>query len=183
MDSCLFTTFKIKGSKMTEPFLAEIRIFSFNFPPRGWAACNGQILPINQNQALFSLLGTTYGGDGRVNFALPDLRGRTPIHEGNSHTLGERSGAISHTLSINELPQHNHTLQANNNSANTNQFSQTTLPARSTRNTYNNSPTGLVNFNTNSGLPVGGSQAHNNMQPYLTLNFGIALQGIFPSQN
>ena len=93
---------------MAEPFLSEIRIFSFNFAPRGWALCNGQLLPINQNQALFSLLGTTFGGDGRVNFALPDLRGRTPIHVGNGHTLGERGGEQAHTLSISELPEHTH---------------------------------------------------------------------------
>src|SRR5512135_3389260 len=95
---------------MAEPFLSEIRIMSFGFPPKGWALCNGQLLPINQNQGLFSLLGTTYGGDGRVTFALPDLRGRTPIHMGSGHTLGERAGEQAHTLSISELPQHTHTL-------------------------------------------------------------------------
>ena len=97
---------------MAEPFLSEIRIMSFGFAPRGWALCNGQILPINQNQALFSLLGTTYGGDGRINFALPDLQGRTPIYTGNGHTLGERAGEIAHTLSVSELPTHPHTLSA-----------------------------------------------------------------------
>ncbi len=104
---------------MAEPFLSEIRIMSFVFAPRGWALCNGQLLPINQNQALFSLLGTTFGGDGRVNFALPDLRGRTPIHVGSSHTLGERGGEQAHTLTIAELPQHTHVANASNQDANT----------------------------------------------------------------
>src|SRR5207248_6369700 len=97
---------------MAEPFLSEIRIMSFGFPPKGWAQCNGQLLPINQNQALFSLLGTTYGGDGRVNFALPDLRGRVPLHMGQTHTLGERAGETAHTLSLSELPAHVHTASA-----------------------------------------------------------------------
>src|SRR3954449_12016319 len=100
---------------MAEPFLSEIRLMSFGFPPKGWALCNGQLLPINQNQALFSLLGTTYGGDGRVNFGLPDLRGRVPIHVGNQHTLGERGGEQAHTLAIGELPTHVHTANATNN--------------------------------------------------------------------
>src|SRR6266446_1356161 len=105
---------------MAEPFLSEIRIMSFSFPPKGWALCDGQLLPINQNQALFSLLGTTFGGDGRVNFALPDLRGRTPIHVGSGHTLGERGGEQAHTLSIAELPTHTHVLQGTSaNSVNT----------------------------------------------------------------
>src|SRR5881296_1373616 len=105
---------------MAEPFLSEIRIFSFNFAPKGWALCNGQLLPINQNQALFSLLGTTYGGDGRVNFGLPDLRSRVPIHMGSGHTLGERGGEQAHTLSIAELPTHTHVANASNNPGSTN---------------------------------------------------------------
>ena len=112
---------------MAEPFLSEIRLFSFEFAPKGWALCNGQLLPINQNQALFSLLGTTYGGDGRVNFALPDLRGRTPIHMGSGHTLGERGGEQAHTLSIAELPVHTHVLQATNNPATTDAASNNLL--------------------------------------------------------
>src|SRR5437763_9597066 len=103
---------------MAEPFLSEIRIFSFGFPPKGWALCDGQLLPINQNQALFSLLGTTYGGDGRVNFGLPDLQSRTPIHMGSSHTLGERGGEQAHTLSISEIPTHVHTAQATSSTGN-----------------------------------------------------------------
>src|SRR5213082_924975 len=105
---------------MSEPFLSEIRIFSFGFAPKGWALCNGQLLPINQNQALFSLLGTTYGGDGRLNFGLPDLQGRVPIHVGNGHTLGERGGEQGHTLSISEVPQHTHLINAASGPATTN---------------------------------------------------------------
>ena len=170
---------------MTEPFLSEIRIMSFNFAPRGWTLCNGQLLPINQNQALFSLLGTTYGGDGRVNFALPDLRSRVPIHMGVGNgvefTLGERGGEEYHTLNQSEMPQHIHFVQASS------------LPATTSN------PT--VNYWANSGKAVysgaspnaamapqaigntGGIQAHTNMSPFLVLNFCIALQGIFPSQN
>ena len=105
---------------MAEPFLSETRIMTFSFAPKGWAMCNGQLLPINQNQALFALLGTTFGGDGRVNFALPDLRGRTPIHVGNGHTLGERAGEQAHTLSIQELPQHTHVLKSTSQAVTTN---------------------------------------------------------------
>src|SRR5216684_3491068 len=111
---------------MAEPFLAEIRIMSFGFAPKGWALCNGQLLPINQNQALFSLLGTTYGGDGRVNFGLPDLQARVPIHMGNGHTLGERGGEQAHTLSISEIPTHTHSLNAADNPADTNVATATT---------------------------------------------------------
>jgi len=164
---------------MAEPFLSEIRIFSFEFAPKGWALCNGQLLPINQNQGLFSLLGTTYGGDGRVNFALPDLRGRTPIHMGSGHTLGERAGEQAHTLSINELPTHTHTMVGSGNNA------DQVIPANGALAAANNSYTAAANLT--SFVPgtlgnVGGSQAHLNMQPFLTLNLCIALQGIFPSQ-
>ena len=169
---------------MAEPYMGEIKLVSFNFPPKGWAFCNGQFLPINQNQALFSLLGTTYGGDGRVNFALPDLRGRTPIHEGSGHTLGERAGEQAHTLSIAELPTHTHVLNGTNNASNTSLVTTPVLFANSvpsemfTGNTANMvamAPTAITN--------VGGSQAHLNMQPFLTLSFCIALQGLFPSTN
>ena len=165
---------------MAEPFLSEIRIMSFVFAPKGWALCNGQLLPINQNQALFSLLGTTYGGDGRVNFALPDLRGRTPIHAGGGHTLGERGGEQAHTLSIAELPAHTHTLQASSLAGNT------PIPSNSVLASANNlyaAPVALTSLSSASVANVGGSQAHLNMQPFLTLSFCIALQGIFPSPN
>jgi microcystin-dependent protein len=165
---------------MSEPFLSEIRIMSFVFAPKGWALCNGQLLPINQNQPLFSLLGTTYGGDGRVNFALPDLRGRTPIHVGSGHTLGERGGEQAHTLSIAELPTHIHLLNASTSSGQNNP--PNTVLGKAAANMYG-PPTALAAMGTNSVLPVGGSQAHLNMQPFLTLSFCIALQGIFPSPN
>jgi microcystin-dependent protein len=164
---------------MAEPFLSEIRIMSFVFAPKGWALCNGQLLPINQNQALFSLLGTTYGGDGRVNFALPDLRGRVPIHMGSGHTLGERGGEQAHTLSISEIPTHTHVLQASNANAGTNTPTGNSL-AKTTA-VYTGAAN-LVSLNAGSVTNVGGSQAHLNMQPFLTLSFCIALQGIFPSQ-
>lgn len=164
---------------MAEPFLSEVRIMSFVFAPRGWALCNGQLLPINQNQGLFSLLGTTFGGDGRVNFALPDLRARTPIHVGGSHTLGERGGEQAHTLSISELPTHTHVAQASSTAGNV-PVTANNILATSPSNIYSG-PTALVSLNAGSVTNVGGSQAHLNMQPFLTLSFCIALQGIFPS--
>jgi microcystin-dependent protein len=164
---------------MAEPFLSELRIMSFVFAPKGWALCNGQLLPINQNQALFSLLGTTFGGDGRVNFALPDLRGRTPIHVGSGHTLGERGGEQAHTLSIAELPTHTHVLNASSSQGN-NALPGGNLMAASPQQVYSPA-TNLVAMNAGSVTNIGGSQAHLNMQPFLTLSFCIALQGIFPS--
>ena len=166
---------------MAEPFLSEIRIMSFEFAPKGWALANGQLLPINQNQALFSLLGTTFGGDGRVNFALPDLRGRTPIHVGSGHTLGERGGEQAHTLSIAELPTHTHVL--NGTSATGGQPVPNGNLLANTTNFLYHSPDNLVAANPASVANTGGSQAHLNMQPFLTLSFCIALQGIFPSPN
>jgi microcystin-dependent protein len=165
---------------MAEPFLSEIRIMSFDFAPKGWAMCNGQLLPINQNQPLFSLLGTTFGGDGRVNFALPDQRGRTPIHVGSGHTLGERGGEQAHTLSLAELTQHVHGMNASSLDANTNLPANDVLATAS--NIYN--PAGsLTTLTPATQTNTGGSQAHLNMQPFLTLTFCIALQGIFPSPN
>jgi microcystin-dependent protein len=165
---------------MAEPFLSEVRLMSFVFAPKGWALCNGQLLPINQNQALFSLLGTTFGGDGRVNFALPDLRGRVPIHVGSGHTLGERGGEQAHTLSIAEIPTHTHTLQASSADGNVPVPNSPSVLARTVNNVYQ-TPTALVALNAGSVTNTGGSQAHLNMQPFLTLSFCIALQGIFPS--
>lgn len=166
---------------MAEPFLSEIRMMSFGFAPKGWAFCNGQLLPINQNQALFSLLGTTYGGDGRVTFGLPDLRGRVPIHMGASHTLGERGGEEGHTLTINEMAQHNHLANAVNSNGSTPIDAGNYLGAFN--NGYSTSMTNITPLNPATVGNVGGSQAHQNMQPFLTINFSIALQGIFPSQN
>jgi microcystin-dependent protein len=166
---------------MAEPFLSEIRIMSFGFPPKGWATCDGQLLPINQNQALFSLLGTTYGGDGRVNFGLPNLQGRAPIHMGASHTLGERGGEQGHTLSISEIPTHVHTLSGTS-SAGTLIIAAGNLLGTSPSQMYQAPDNNLVAMNPASLASVGGSQAHPNMQPFLVLNFSIALQGIFPSQ-
>jgi microcystin-dependent protein len=165
---------------MSEPFLSEIRMMSFEFAPKGWALCNGQLLPINQNQALFSLLGTTFGGDGRVNFALPDLRGRIPIHVGSGHTLGERGGEQAHTVSVAELPTHVHVANASNTDGNS------STPTNTLLGSYNNGyapPAYLTNLLPETIANIGGSQAHLNMQPFLTLNFCIALQGIFPSPN
>ncbi|MCG6118730.1 MAG: tail fiber protein [Aquimonas sp.] len=168
---------------MAEPFLSEIRLMSFPFAPRGWALCNGQLLPINQNQALFSLLGTSFGGDGRVNFALPDLRGRTPIHVGSGHTLGERGGEQAHTLSVAELPTHTHVMQASTQPASTNTPTTALALSNSTASNLWSAPANLVAMAPSAVTTVGGSQAHLNMQPFLTLNFCIALQGIFPSPN
>lgn len=167
---------------MAEPFLSEIRIMSFVFAPKGWALCNGQLLPINQNQALFSLLGTTFGGDGRVNFALPDLRGRTPIHVGSGHTLGERGGEQAHTLSIAELPTHTHVLNASSTAGNAPvPFGPSGNILASSVNQIYGPANNLVALNAGTVANTGGSQAHLNMQPFLTLSFCIALQGIFPS--
>ncbi len=164
---------------MAEPFLSEIRIFSFGFAPKGWALCNGQLLPINQNQALFSLLGTTYGGNGQTNFGLPNLQGQTPIHTGNGFTLGQKGGEQAHTLNINELPTHLHGFQASSTAGNSAAANNTVLAnALNLYGPANN----LTTLDPASVTNVGGSQAHLNMQPFLTLNFSIALQGIFPSQ-
>ena len=166
---------------MAEPFMSEIRIMSFAFAPKGWALCNGQMLPINQNQALFSLLGTMFGGDGRVNFALPDFRGKTPIHVGSGHTLGETGGEQNHTLSIQEMPAHNHLLRGTSNNASTNTAANNVY-AKALSNIYSQSQN-LTPMSPGAVSSVGGSQAHLNMQPFLTLTFCIALQGIFPSPN
>jgi microcystin-dependent protein len=168
---------------MAEPFLSEIRIMSFVFAPKGWALCNGQLLPINQNQPLFSLLGTTFGGDGRVNFALPDLRARAPIHVGSGHTLGERGGEQAHTLSIAELPTHVHAFNANGSPATTNTPTASLVLAQSTGDNAWGPASNLVAMSPGMIANTGGSQAHLNMQPFLTLSFCIALQGIFPSPN
>jgi microcystin-dependent protein len=165
---------------MSEPFLAEVKIISWNFPPKGWTFCNGQLLPINQNQALFSILGTTYGGDGRTTFGLPNLQGRMPVHVGNGISLGERGGETSHTLNISELPAHTHTPVGTSNTA-TDPSPAGNLWPKDSNNPFSPSPNSAMS--PACILPTGGSQPHENMSPYLVLNFIIALQGIFPSQN
>jgi microcystin-dependent protein len=168
---------------MAEPFMSEIRIMSFGYAPRGWALANGQLLPINQNQALFSLLGTTFGGNGQTNFALPDLRGRTPIHVGSGHTLGENGGEQAHTLSIAELPEHVHVANATSSPATAGNPASDRLLSQSTLAAMYTNASNLTAMDPSSISNVGGSQAHLNMQPFLTLNFCIALLGIFPSPN
>lgn len=169
------------GSGSAEPFLSELRLFSFGFAPGGWAMCNGQFLPINQNQGLFSLLGTTYGGNGQTTFALPDLRGRVPMHEGSGHTLGEQGGQQAHTLTQSEMPAHNHLPFASSVEGNLLEPGGSFWGSNSRRPYSSLTPN--TNLNPACCTNVGGSQAHNNMQPYLGLTFGIALQGIFPSQS
>jgi microcystin-dependent protein len=171
---------------MSEPFLAEIRIFGFTFPPRGYAQCDGQILPINQNQSLYSLLGTTYGGDGRTSFGLPDLRGRTPIHEGSgsggaSFTLGQKVGEEAHALQTNEIPAHTHVAKASSDLADA-PVPPGFILARSANELYH-AATGLAQMRTGTLANTGSGQGHENMQPFLVINFCIALQGLFPSRN
>ena len=164
---------------MATPFLGEIRMFAFGFPPRGWALCNGQFLPINQNQALFSILGTTYGGNGQTTFALPDLRGRTPVSFGPSFTLGQRAGEEAHTLTLSEMPQHTHFVQAGNSAANapapTGNFFAQNAKAYAGNGNVSMAPETITN--------TGGSQPHANMSPFLVVSFAIALNGTFPSRN
>jgi microcystin-dependent protein len=157
-------------------------MFSFNFAPKGWALCNGQLLPINQNQALFSLLGTTYGGDGRVNFALPDLRSRVPLHYGNFFTQGQTGGEEAHTVTQQEMPQHIHFAQASNSDGDGPAPGNTAVLAASPTKFWN-SVSAATTLAPGTIGNTGGSQPHLNMQPFLTASFCIALQGIFPSQN
>jgi microcystin-dependent protein len=166
---------------MGQPFLGEIKIMSFGFAPRNWAMCNGQFLPINQNQALFSLLGTTYGGNGQTTFALPDLRGQTPIHVGGSFNVqGQKGGQQAHTVTTSEMPMHTHIAQASTQVGST-QFAVNNV--LSAANNLYTTPANLTAINATSITNTGGSQAHLNMQPFLTLTFCIALIGIFPSRN
>jgi microcystin-dependent protein len=170
---------------MAEPFIGEIRIFSFGFAPRGWSLCNGQLMQISQNQALFAILGTTYGGNGQTTFALPNLQGSIPIHfgtdpSGNNYTEGQRGGEPTHTVTLAEMPQHTHTLNAGNPASVS--VPANHLPGKGTSAPfYGGAPN--TTMNPASVTNTGGSQAHENMSPYLTLNFCIALTGIFPSRN
>jgi microcystin-dependent protein len=166
---------------MAEPFLAEIRIFSFGFAPKGWAMCNGQLLPINQNQALFSLVGTMYGGDGRTTFGLPNLQGRVSVGQSGAHQLGERAGEQTHTLTVPELPKHGHAAKAASSTTDTNPAGHYWAPDITGNVTFATTPT--VALAPAAIANTGGGQPHQNMQPFLTLNFCIALQGIFPSEN
>jgi microcystin-dependent protein len=168
---------------MSDPFLGEVRMVGFNFPPKGWALCNGQLMSIAQNQALFSVLGTTYGGNGQTTFALPNLQGRAPVHVGKGVVLGEAAGETAHTLITNEMASHTHSLLGavapqDNNRAVTGNL----LGSSSAASWYAPGPTTLT-LNPATVGNSGGSQPHNNMQPYLVLNFCIALVGIFPSRN
>jgi microcystin-dependent protein len=174
---------------LSEPFLGEIKIVSFNFPPRGWALCNGQLLPINQNQALFALFGTMYGGNGQTTFALPDFRGRMPVHVGYGFTQGQAGGQESHTVTQSEMPAHSHWVNASQASASvqggtsvTSHPATNTMLARATTDVYAD-PGALTSLTPTTITSVGGSQAHENRQPYLALYFIVALQGIFPSPN
>jgi microcystin-dependent protein len=171
---------------MADPFVAEIRIFPFNFAPKGWAFCDGQLLPLSQNTALFSLLGTTYGGDGKSNFALPNMQGNVPMHPGQGpglslHDLGETGGSETVALLESEIPSHSHSLNAAAPPGVVFAGDPTTAIARSSGGAiYQTSNAGLVQMNPSAIAPAGGSLPHNNMQPYLTLNYCLALQGVFP---
>lgn len=168
---------------MAEPFLAEIRLFSFAFAPKGWALCNAQVLPISQNQALFSLLGTTFGGNGTTTFALPDNRGRVPIHAGGGYVHGQSVGEVGHTLTSQEMPMHTHSLTGSSTAGDQKLPNGNLLAVNSPANTYAIPDSNAGTLNPAAVGSVGGSQPHENRQPFLTLSFCIALQGIFPSRN
>jgi microcystin-dependent protein len=164
---------------MGTPYLGELKIIAFNFPPKGWAFCNGQLMPINQNQALFSLLGITYGGNGTTTFGLPNLQGRIPFHFGNGFSLGQTGGESTHTLTTAEMPQHNHPVTASSTAANLGNPTGNLWAAG----TAAYSPAPNISMSAAAVSSMGGGQAHDNMPPYLVVNICIALQGIFPSQS
>jgi microcystin-dependent protein len=166
---------------MSDPYIGEIKVISFNFPPKGWAFCNGQLLAINQNQALFSILGTMYGGDGRVNFALPNLQGRIPLHQGSGYTVGQAGGEAAHTLITSELPTHLHPAVAQSAASNPGVSPAGAIWAQAPNVAY--APAPNIQMNPAAVQNSGGSQPHENQAPYLVLNFIIALVGIFPSRN
>lgn len=167
---------------MSEPYLGEIRLFGFNFPPRNWSKCDGAILPISQNQALYSLLGTTYGGDGRTSFALPDLRGRVPISFSSSYPQGQKSGSETVTLTVAQMPAHTHTLRANGSDSSGTSPNDQVLANTGSETIYGD-PGNLVSLNSNTISSTGGGQSIENMQPFLAIEFCIALTGIFPPRN
>jgi len=167
---------------MSEPYIGEIRLFGFNFPPRGFAQCDGFLLPINQNQALYSILGTTYGGDGRTTFALPELRGRVPMHVGTGFSLGAKAGEETHVLSTGEIPNHDHSLRGTSQGANVPVPTSNLLADTAPNEIYSNSST-LVDLATGTVANTGNGQGHVNMMPSIAINFCIALTGVFPPRN
>ncbi len=168
---------------MSEPFIAEVRMVGFNFAPRGWAFCDGQILPINQNQSLYSLIGTTYGGDGRTSFALPDLRGRTPMHVSSARQEGAKGGEATHSLTVEEIPAHSHDVMASSDNATSNEPGGRSYGNARERSYANYDAAQKVALANNILATTGTGQGHQNMQPYLAVNFCIAMQGLFPSRN
>ena len=168
---------------MASPFLSEIRIMSFNFAPKGWALCDGQLLPINQNQALFSLLGTTYGGNGQTNFGLPDLQGRVPLHRSQTYPQGTKAGVEQVTIDQSTMPMHNHTLLGTTTAGDKKLPASVLGTSTAATDYFYSPPTNQLPLNSATIGPAGQGQAHNNVQPFLVLNFSIALQGIFPSRN
>ncbi len=166
---------------MAQPYVGEIRMFAGNFAPAGWMFCEGQLLPISENETLFQLLGTTYGGDGQSTFSLPDLRGRIPIHQGGGFTLAETGGAEAITLTVSQIPAHSHAARATTSIANDTKASNNLLAQASTFDPYNVSTPPATPMAPQSISGVGGSQPHNNFQPYLCVDFIISLFGIFPS--
>jgi microcystin-dependent protein len=166
---------------MAQPYVGEIRMFAGNFPPAGWEFCEGQLISISENETLFQLIGTTYGGDGESTFGLPDLRGRIPIHQGNGFMLSDKDGAEDVTLTVNEIPAHSHLMQASGNVANTSLPANAVLAASSQVRAFFGEPPGNQTMDNSMLIPVGGSQPHSNMQPYLCINFIISMFGIFPS--
>lgn len=185
MSLMLFSPFSPSAQAGPEPYIGEIMMFGGNFCPRGWGNADGQLLPVSQNQALFSILGTTYGGDGRTTFALPDMRGRVAIHVGQGPGLsnrqnGSKGGAETHTLNVSELPSHSHSLQATNNSGSSRK-PEGKVPAKTRKKAYGSA--GSTQMAPQAVSSVGGGQPHNNMQPFLTIRYCMALQGLYPSRN
>lgn len=166
---------------MAQPYVGEIRMFAGNFAPAGWAICNGQQIPISENDTLFNLIGTTYGGDGRTTFAVPDLRGRAPMHYGNGYVIGQVAGTENVTLTTQQIPAHTHGMQASGGAPNSTSPTNSFLGTSSQVTMYFGDPPN-VNMNANAISAVGGNQPHENMQPYLVINYIISLYGLYPSQ-